>query len=938
MKLPGIFCLLVLFLIGLNAQAQIPNEWHINGLKVYSLLRYCGSDNVIIEEKNRGFGGQFSIHDSNGKIKYNLSWDSCYDKNGNYLKNSRFRKDLGDYRGSMSSSCLFHVIACPTKIKPYQYYVFNSFPTKVPYYKDTTFNHIRLAYRILDDTVNNNRGGFSSESYYLVSNKPLINQIIVPFENLKGYWLIAKGIKYYYIFRIDSKGINLHDSLSSGNENCHLPIDCYISSSGKRLLSYNRKNVNALKFYREDLELTLYNFDNINGKLSYNKTIDMLKFYNEIFYPTASPGGFSFSPNDSLLYINFINYDKYFLNISDKTMVQLDLYNNKRYYWIDSTYGIQAYTPQYSRMSNDGKLNFGWANSSVLYRDQSYYLSQIHNPNVFGKGCNFQDKVQLISNKDLIFHSAFSNFLSLYRPSSIKAIKNCKGAVTFYSFLDSFYKNGILTIDNKVVYTSKQNLDSFKTQLKPGKHYYKLTAVSGDYPDVCLLDSIEIFAPPKAYFSTTDTIGCQWLGFKFNDQSVSPVKTSSYLSYWYFGDGHDTLISGKTLPLKSPTHIYTQAGDYKISLIFNNGQCKDTLTLSKKVKILEAPQPGFTYNPEKICSPQVVTFKNSYLANLDSVKWDFGNGESKVSKKEEVKTNYLNDGNFNVTQSLYGPTGCITQSIKTIALIKGFDSTYHPTLIAATLLEDERPQISWLRVPLAKHYLIFKDRVMDGSVIDTFYNDKNSEKGTFSFQIKAVDQCNRYSGLSNTGKTILLKGSNIENKYSTLSWTGYEQWPGGVKSYTIQSFNAVQGIWDNLITINGKSSDYRDEMFMAEGQLEKCYRVIAFGNNMPGEISSSNAMCLNYLPKLFVPNAFSPNGDGLNDEFSLATFGLINFKLIIFNRWGEKVFESENQNDNWDGSYLGNIPKLGEIFYYAVKAQDRNGKHYAQQGTLEIIR
>jgi gliding motility-associated-like protein len=58
----------------------------------------------------------------------------------------------------------------------------------------------------------------------------------------------------------------------------------------------------------------------------------------------------------------------------------------------------------------------------------------------------------------------------------------------------------------------------------------------------------------------------------------------------------------------------------------------------------------------------------------------------------------------------------------------------------------------------------------------------------------------------------------------------------------------------------------------------------------------------------FTPNAFSPNGDGLNDFFKVnALYKNVSFNMVIYNRWGQLVFESDNIDQGWDGSWGGQI-------------------------------
>lgn len=59
---------------------------------------------------------------------------------------------------------------------------------------------------------------------------------------------------------------------------------------------------------------------------------------------------------------------------------------------------------------------------------------------------------------------------------------------------------------------------------------------------------------------------------------------------------------------------------------------------------------------------------------------------------------------------------------------------------------------------------------------------------------------------------------------------------------------------------------------------------------------------------LYVPNTFTPDGDQFNNVFKPVIgegFDHLEYELLIFNRWGELVFESHDVNYGWDGTYLG---------------------------------
>ena len=91
---------------------------------------------------------------------------------------------------------------------------------------------------------------------------------------------------------------------------------------------------------------------------------------------------------------------------------------------------------------------------------------------------------------------------------------------------------------------------------------------------------------------------------------------------------------------------------------------------------------------------------------------------------------------------------------------------------------------------------------------------------------------------------------------------------------------------------------------------------------------------------LKVPNAFSPNGDNTNDEFCLQGWDkcIKNFTIVIFNRWGEKVFESKDPNFCWNGWY-NNEPLDPQVFvYYITATHITNKEEMVVTGNISLIR
>jgi len=79
----------------------------------------------------------------------------------------------------------------------------------------------------------------------------------------------------------------------------------------------------------------------------------------------------------------------------------------------------------------------------------------------------------------------------------------------------------------------------------------------------------------------------------------------------------------------------------------------------------------------------------------------------------------------------------------------------------------------------------------------------------------------------------------------------------------------------------------------------------------------------------YVPNAFTPNGDGKNDVFKpiLNNFDEENYELLIFNRWGEIVFETDDVNGSWDGTGTNgpiNEKVINDVYVWKITGADRD--------------
>lgn len=87
----------------------------------------------------------------------------------------------------------------------------------------------------------------------------------------------------------------------------------------------------------------------------------------------------------------------------------------------------------------------------------------------------------------------------------------------------------------------------------------------------------------------------------------------------------------------------------------------------------------------------------------------------------------------------------------------------------------------------------------------------------------------------------------------------------------------------------------------------------------------------------WLPNAFSPNGDGENDELKVRGNCIKSIRLLIFDRWGAKVFETRDVKEAWDGKFKGNELDAG-VFVYFLDVDLYNGESKVIKGNVCIVK
>lgn len=89
--------------------------------------------------------------------------------------------------------------------------------------------------------------------------------------------------------------------------------------------------------------------------------------------------------------------------------------------------------------------------------------------------------------------------------------------------------------------------------------------------------------------------------------------------------------------------------------------------------------------------------------------------------------------------------------------------------------------------------------------------------------------------------------------------------------------------------------------------------------------------------EIFVPDAFSPNGDGENDKLFVRGSAISELYFAVFDRWGEKVFETKDDKQGWDGTINGRNSDAA-VYVYVLYAKMVNGFEVKKKGDITLMR
>lgn len=441
-----------------------------------------------------------------------------------------------------------------------------------------------------------------------------------------------------------------------------------------------------------------------------------------------------------------------------------------------------------------------------------------------------------------------------------------------------------------------------------------------------LLDTITVYPMPIANFGWSDV--CLLDSMYFHDSSV--VSTGSINGWqWTFADG------SATDTIQNAVHLFTTPSNFNVTLICTTDKgCNDTI--SHNIVVHPLPTVHFTY--VNICDKDSMHFSNtSTIPTTDTlVAWNWQYGDMAIGAGTQVAHLYDTSASYNVTLTVTSAFGCVDSITQTTVV------NPNPTV----------GFISAIQAGCEPLCVILQDTssiANGGHNTSWLWDFGDSTNSTLSMAEHCYSNDSTFDSVMYSCTLIVTSDSGC---ISTLIKPNYiTVYPKPTAAFVAQPTSTT--IINPVITITDMSTgvNYWNWNF---GDMDTTALVIPLphyyadtGTYIITLTTTTQYGCMDTATQsitiepdfaFYVPNSFTPNGDGINDTFTGKGVFIKTFEMMIFDRWGNLIFYSDDYSKPWDGK-ANHGQKLAQrdVYVYDIKLTDIKGIEHAYRGTVTLV-
>jgi gliding motility-associated-like protein len=411
-----------------------------------------------------------------------------------------------------------------------------------------------------------------------------------------------------------------------------------------------------------------------------------------------------------------------------------------------------------------------------------------------------------------------------------------------------------------------------------------------------------------ANFTYNIDFGCVKDTVFFNHPGVGVTSWS-----WNFDDPASGVLN--TSVAQNPTHIFSSFGVKNVSLTVSNGNCIQTIT--KTINLDNEITSNFTISPkDSICLNTPMVFTSTATGNNLTHNWSFGNSQT-ASVQNPLPVIYAQLGTYTVLYKISNNFNCSITVQKSVTI---------------------------LPIPLAD-FTLSTDKICEQqSIVFTPTNINSFNKYTWNFGDGSTNNT-----LLNPSHTYIAEGNLMTSLVvdNLFCGTATKQIPIKVIAYPkVDLGNDLLVCTSKIITLVAGTNNTTQYLWTTAQTTPS----ITFNAQQTQtiKVTVTNDICISQdsvfikvLPscKLYVPNVFTPNADGANDIFKVLNADAVKeFNLKVYNRYGEKVFVSNNPLLGWDGTAKSKAASPGAYVWLLHYKDATTNTQLILKGTVLLIR
>jgi gliding motility-associated-like protein len=448
----------------------------------------------------------------------------------------------------------------------------------------------------------------------------------------------------------------------------------------------------------------------------------------------------------------------------------------------------------------------------------------------------------------------------------------------------------------------------------------------------------------------TSTYTCKGTPFNLRIQiSVKPTQLIWNLSQVPNISPNANVIQNNPVPSDSVTiggkkfYIYTPGQNYSFSAVGNYSipitlfhpsieGCGGSIEITLPVSVIAAPISDFTVSVPNCINEQVQFNATTTTSNGVGVnQWQWSFGDNSTGSGQNILHTYATAGTFNISLRGIASDGCVGDTTKTLVI----NAKPVPVIVQDTVYVCNNASATFtVQNPVAGATYTWYSAATGGTVLGTGNTvTVNNITGFVNVYLEgivngcvSVTRDKATAGiLPSLGTPVAIVDSVGVNSIR-FRWNAIANATG----YEVSTNNGVT--W---VTPSSGSTGLTHTISGLTLGATVTLQVRALGGCL---ISiSAPVTAQTRTDQVYIPNSFTPNGDGRNDVLRVYSNVIKQMRIAIFNQWGEKIYESTDQNMVWDGTYKGKLQPSG-VYIYVAEIIINTGEKIERKGSINLVR